>query len=85
MLSVTCPAACSLALPGGRIGPNSTTTSGVAISVATSQIKPKRRAWLGSLIVYTASMKPSIQPRVCIGPPKPLSHPAAHGTKHCQW
>src|ERR1019366_5906586 len=35
-------------LPGGMIGPTTSTTIGVAISEATSQIRPKRRAWFGS-------------------------------------
>src|SRR5271166_3577264 len=48
VLSVTWPEACSLPLPGGTIGPRSSTTSGVAMTLASSQIVAKRRAWLGS-------------------------------------
>src|ERR1700756_1899997 len=45
--SVTCPAAASLALPGGSTGPTKIATSGVAISEATIQIVRKRRRWSG--------------------------------------
>src|SRR3954453_14900045 len=48
MLSVTCPLACSLALPGGRSGPSTKITSGRAISVHTTQMAPQRRAWFTS-------------------------------------
>ena len=73
------------AVTGGRIGPSSTTTSGVAISEETIQIVPQRRAWFGSVTVaYSTSMNPSMYPNVCIGPPNPEIVPAAQGTKHCQ-
>src|ERR1700726_926310 len=48
VLSVTCPDPCSLPLSGGRIGPSRRMTSGIAITVATTQMVVKRRAWLGS-------------------------------------
>src|SRR5665213_1866648 len=48
VLSVTCPDACSLALPGERWGPSRKITSGSAMIVATIQIVVKRRAWFGS-------------------------------------
>src|ERR1035438_8698752 len=51
VLSVTFPEACSLPLPGGRIGPSTRITSGVAISDATTQMVVKRRAWFGSSAV----------------------------------
>jgi hypothetical protein len=43
-MSVPCPDACSLPLPGPRSGPIRKITSGMAISVATSQMAVKRRA-----------------------------------------
>src|SRR5581483_9696298 len=50
VLSVTWPAAWTVPFPGGTMGPTRSTMSGVAITLATSQITTTRRKWLGSVI-----------------------------------
>src|ERR1700676_5229078 len=50
VLSVTCAAAWRLELPGGRCGPRTQMTSGVAIRLVTIVRTAIRRMWFGSFI-----------------------------------
>src|SRR3984957_6291873 len=74
VLSVTCPEACSEPLPGGMIGPTKRTTRGVAISEETIQIRPKRRAWLGSGGAGPGSAAIASSPPPVSSPTPPLHH-----------
>src|SRR5450755_490537 len=55
VLSTTCPEACTVPLPGGSPGAATKTTSGVAITLATTHHSTTRRQWLTSFIVGRAS------------------------------